>query len=68
MEAEQRVLDVREQNAQLKDKEINLQQELNNKIEQAGKNEKITQVIVGITSALGNMAMAWSSINSLIAT
>lgn len=68
MEAEGRVLERREELAQLKEKELNIEQKINNAIEQGAKGKGITEKVVGITSALGTMAMAQSSVNSLIET
>ena len=42
--------------------------EANEMLEAANSASNLTQNIVGVTSALGNMAMAWSSVNSLLDT
>ena len=68
VDAEERVLQERNKIAESKEKEINLQNQLNAGIEKGEKGRDITQTVTTITSGFSTMAMAWSSVNSLMQT
>lgn len=63
-----RVYDAKSQIYDLDIKIQNKELEISELIKQGAAGANITQQVTSLTSALGNMAMAWSSVNSLIDT
>lgn len=60
-EAKTQIYDI---DQQIKNKEIEIAETL----EQASMGTRVTQMVTAVTSALGTMAMAWSSVSSLMQT
>jgi len=68
LEAVDRVAEARKKIANLQEHQQNLKIEANEMLRLAESASTVTQRVTSITSALGGMAMAWGSVNSLIDT
>ena len=67
-EAVDKVVESREKLYSLNQNKNNIKQEADAMLEAAKNAQTVTQTITSVTSSLGTMAMAWSSVNSLMET